>query len=203
MTNIRILANGSASMIYIVLGILGFLVVLCFDIVSLRRITLAKPFTWILGSGLLAYSVIMLCFTPDKLPLPLWSTWLGWALLSISLFLLIYSLFINLPFHKTYVTTGGGDKLITTGLYALVRHPGVHWFILVLLSLILVSKSSLLLIASPIWILLDILLVVIQDKFFLGRMFEGYDRYRQETPMLLPNRKSINAFTSSLRQDRA
>jgi len=185
---------------YIALGSLGFLVIHLFDIVSLKRIPAAKPVTWITGSGLLAYSVIMVCFTPDKLPLPIWSTWLGWALLSISFFLLIYSLFINLPFRKTYVATGVGDKLITTGLYALVRHPGVPWLILVMLSLILVSRSSLLLIASPIWILLDILLVAIQDKFFFGRMFEGYDTYRRETPMLVPNRRSISVFINSLKQ---
>ena len=190
-------------MIYIVIGSLGFLIIHLFDIVSLKRIPGAKPFTWILGSGLLAYSLIMISLAPDKLPLPIWSTWLGWALLSVSLFLLIYSLFINLPFRKTYITTGVGDKLITTGLYALVRHPWVHYFTLLLLSLVLVSRSSLLLIASPIWILLYILLVVIQDKFLFGRMFDGYDSYRQETPMLVPNRRSINAFTNCLNRARA
>ena len=190
-------------MIYIVIGSLGFLIIHLFDIVSLKRIPGAKPFAWILGSGLLAYSLIMLCLAPDKLPLPIWSTWLGWALLSVSLFLLIYSLFINLPFRKTYITTGVGDKLITTGVYALVRHPWIHCFTLLLLSLVLVSRSSLLLIASPIWILLYILLVVIQDKFLFGRMFDGYDSYRQETPMLVPNRRSINAFINCLNRARA
>jgi len=190
-------------MIYIAIGAFGFLVIHLFDIVSLKRIPGAKPGIWILGSGLLIYSLTMICFAPGKLLLPMWSTWLGWALLSISLLLLIYSLFINLPFRKTYIATGVGDKLITTGLYALVRHPWVHCFTLLLLSLVLVSRSSLLLIASPIWILLYILLVVIQDKFLFGRMFDGYDTYRQETPMLLPNRRSVNAFISSLRQDRA
>ncbi len=190
-------------MIYIVTGSLGFLITHLLDIVSLKRVPGAKPFTWILGSGLLAYSVVIVCLAPDKLPLPMWSTWLGWALLSVSLFLLIYSLFINLPFRKTYITTGVGDKLITTGLYALVRHPWIHCLTLLLLSLVLVSRSSLLLIASSIWILLDILLVVVQDKFFFGRMFDGYKHYRKKTPMLVPNRRSINAFINSLNRDRA
>ena len=190
-------------MIYIAIGILGFLIVHLFDIVSLKRIPGAKPFTWILGSGLLVYSLTMICFAPGKLLLPAWSTWLGWGLLSVSLFLLIYSLFINLPFRKTYVTTGVGSKLVTTGLYAIVRHPGVHWFILFMLSLILVSKSSLLLIASPVFILLDIVLVIVQDKFLFGRMFDGYDCYQQETPMLVPNRRSINTFINSLKRARA
>ena len=187
-------------MVYIIIGCLGFLVVHLFDIVSLKRLPGAKPFIWILGSGLLVYALAMACLQPDKLPLSLWHTWLGWALLSISLFLLLYSLFINLPFRKTYIATGVSDELIRTGLYTLIRHPGVHWFILVTLSLILVSKSSLLLIAAPIFILLDIVLVIVQDKFLFDRMFADYDSYRQETPMLVPNRQSINAFINSLKQ---
>ncbi len=190
-------------MTYIALGILGFLIIHLFDFVSLKRIPLAKPLTWGVGSGLLGYGMVMVSLTGDRLPLPTWSIWLGWLLLIISLLLLIYSLFIKLPFHKTYVTTGIGDKLITTALYALVRHPGVYGFILLMLSLILVSRSSLMLIAAPIWIVLDILLVVIQDRFFFGKMFPGYSRYRQETPMLLPNRKSVVAFISCLRQAKA
>lgn len=190
-------------MTYIILGILGFLIIHFFDIVSLKRVSGAKPCTWILGSGLLVYSLIMLCLSSDKLLLSSWTTWLGWALLSISLILLLYSLFINLPFRKTYIASGVGAKLITTGLYALVRHPAVHWFILLMLSLVLVSQSKLLLIASPTWILLDILLVVIQDKFLLGRMFEGYDSYRQETPMLLPNKRSISTCIRTINQTRA
>ena len=191
-------------MIYIVLGILGFIIVHFFDIVSLKRIPSgAKPCVWTVGSGLLVYSVIMLCFQSNTLPLPIWSMWLGWGLLTLSLFLLIYSLFVNLPFHKTYVATGVGDKLITTGLYVLVRHPWIHCFTLTLLSLVLVSRSSLLLIAVPIWILLNIPLVIIQDKFFFGKMFQGYDSYRQKTPMLVPNRRSINAFINSVKQSRA
>lgn len=189
-------------MIYIVIGCLGFLVIYLFDVVSLKKLPGTKPFVWVLGSGLTVYALAMVCLRSDKLPLPLWLTWLGWALLAISILLLIYSLFITLPFRKTYVTNGVGDKLVTTGMYALVRHPGVHWFILFMLSLILVSRSSLLLVAAPIFILLDIALVIVQDKFFFGRMFDGYGNYRRETPMLVPNRRSINAFIHSLRQAR-
>jgi len=186
--------------VYIAIGCLGLLIIHLFDIVSLKRLPGAKPLTWALGSSLLVYTLVMICIQADKLPLPIWSSWLGWALLSISCLLLTYSLFINLPFRKTYITTGVGDKLVKNGLYALVRHPWVHWFIIALLSLILVSRSSLLLIAAPIFILLNIVLVIVQDRFLFGRMFHGYDSYRRETPMLVPNRQSLNAFIGSLKQ---
>jgi protein-S-isoprenylcysteine O-methyltransferase Ste14 len=187
-------------MIYIALGGLGFLVIHLLDIISIKRIPGMKPLTMLVGNGLVVFSIIMLCLSPDKLALPVWSSWLGWGLLPISLFMLIYSLFINLPFGKTYVATGVGDKLITSGLYALVRHPWVYGLILLLVALILVSRSSLMLIAAPIWVLLDIALVAIQDRFFFGKMFAGYDTYRRETPMLVPNRRSISAFINSLKQ---
>ena len=163
----------------------------------------AKPYIWILGSGLLVYSLTMLSLKSGALPLPLWSTWLGWGVFSISLFLLIYSLFVNLPFRETYVAASADNKLVRSGLYTLVRHPWVHWFTLILLSLVLVTKSSLLLIAAPVFNLQNILLVVIQDRFLFGKMFHGYKSYRQETPMFLPSRKSLNAFISCLRQSGA
>jgi protein-S-isoprenylcysteine O-methyltransferase Ste14 len=189
-------------MIYIAIGSLGFLVIHLFDIFCLKRIPVAKPATWLVGGGLLIYSLIMISLAPNKLPLPAWSTGIGWGLLLIATSLLAYSLFINLPFRKTYVATGVGDKLVVTGLYSLVRHPGVHWFIITMLALVLVTRSQLMLIAAPVFILLDIILVVIQDKFFFRRIFRDYDRYRRETPMLLPNRKSIDTFKKGLRPAR-
>jgi protein-S-isoprenylcysteine O-methyltransferase Ste14 len=190
-------------MIYIVLGGLGFLIIHLLEIVSIKRIPGLKPLTMLVGNGLLVFAITMLCLSPDKLMLPVWSTWLGWCLLPISLFMLIYSLFINLPLGKTYFATGVGDKLITSGLYALVRHPWVHWLILLLVALILVSRSSLMLVAAPIWVWLDITLVAIQDRFFLGKMFADYDNYRRQTPMLIPNRRSLSAFINSLKQSGA
>ena len=190
-------------MIYVAIGSVGFLVIQLFDVVSLKRIPWVKPVVWIVGSELIAYAVMMASIQPDKLTLPDWSTWLGWVLLPGAAFMLIFSLFVNLPFLKTYVSTGVGDKLIKTGLYALVRHPVIHGFVFLMLSLILVSQSRLLLIAAPIWILLDILVIVIEDKFLFGRMFDGYARYQQETPMLVPNKRSINAFINSLRHGKA
>jgi len=187
-------------MIYIAIGGLGFLVINLLGIVSIKRIPGLKPITMLVGNGLLVFVIIMLCLSPDKLMLPIWSTWLGWCLLPISISMLIFSLFINLPLSKTYFTIGVGDKLVTSGLYALVRHPWLHWLILLLVALILASRSSLMLIAASIWICLDIALVAIQDRFFLGKMFADYNDYRRRTPMLIPNRRSLSAFIDSLKQ---
>lgn len=186
-------------MIYIAVGCLGFVAIHLLDVVSLKRAAILKTFTWIPGLVLLVYSLVMVSLQPDKLPLSAWHTVVGWLLALISGYLLIYSLFLNLPFRETYVDTGVGKQLVTSGLYALVRHPGVHWFILFMLSLILISKARLFLVAAPIFIFLDIILVVVQDKYFFVKMFAGYDSYQKETPMLVPNRHSIIVFYNSLK----
>ena len=186
-------------MLYIVLGAVGFLTIHLFDLVALKRLPLAKPVTWGLGNALLIYATIGVCLSGDTLALPVWSTWLGWGILTVSLMLLIHALFINLPFSKTYISTGIGDKLVTTGFYALVRHPWLHFYVLVLLSLLLISHSSLLLVAALIWLALDVPLVIIQDKYVFNRMFSGYEQYRQRTPMLWPNRNSLRAFINQFK----
>jgi protein-S-isoprenylcysteine O-methyltransferase Ste14 len=184
----------------IVLGAFGFLIIHLSDYISLKRIPLLKPIVWLLGICVLVYAVVQLCLSLDKFSMQMWLIVLGWGSFIIFLFALLYSLFVNLPFHKTYIARGFGDKLIKTGLYALVRHPGVPSFVMLILSLLLVSGSKQLFIAGPIYILLDIALVMIQDKFFFPRMFTEYHVYQQETPMLVPNRRSVNAFFKSLRQ---
>jgi hypothetical protein len=45
--------------------------------------------------------------------------------------------------------------------------------------------------------------VAIQDKYFFGKMFAGYDSYRRQTPMLIPNRRSLSAFINSLKRSGA
>jgi protein-S-isoprenylcysteine O-methyltransferase Ste14 len=187
-------------MINIVIGIAGALIIHIVDIVSLKKIPLLKPVIWIIGISMGVYSIVKLCISSDKLSLPAWTTVCGWVLLVVSVSIFLSALFINLPFRKTYIETGVGDKLIKTGLYSLARHPGAMWFILFMASLVLISQSKLMLIAAPIFMVMNTLLVIIQDKVFFTKMFEGYDQYQKETPMLLPNRRSITVFFKSLRR---
>jgi len=187
---------------YLVIGFLGFIVIHLSDLLFVRRIRFAKPSVWIAGAVLIGYAAAMAFLWPEKLPLPSWTTWLGWALLLTSLPVLLYSLFISLPFVETYVSADAKEQLITTGFYALARHPWVHWHVLVALSLFLASKSELMLYGALSFIGLDILAITIQDKFFFLRMFPGYEEYRRQTPMLIPNRKSFKAFFTSLRSSK-
>ncbi len=184
-------------MIYIILGVCTFLVAYWFDFVSFKKIPLAKLILGGTAGFLGIYSLAMVCLRTERLNLPGYLSFLGWFLLFVSAFLLLFSLFWEIPLGKTYLVKGVGDELIKTGTYALVRHPGVIWYTLFLIALLLISSSQLLLIALPIWIFMDILYVFIQEKFYFSRMFPGYEEYKKETPMLIPTRRSFVRFLAS------
>jgi protein-S-isoprenylcysteine O-methyltransferase Ste14 len=190
-------------MIYVAIGMAGFLAAYLFDVVSIKRIPRLKGLVWLVAVVLVVCSTWMVCFDPVKFTLPAWASILGWVLLPTFILCFIYSLFINLPFRKTYVKTGVGSQLIRTGTYALVRHPGVLWYGVILIALILISKSQLILIAAPIWFVMDVIHVTIQDKFLFGKMFPEYKDYRKETPMLIPNTRSIAAFFKTFNSPKA
>jgi protein-S-isoprenylcysteine O-methyltransferase Ste14 len=176
---------------YIVLGIGGFLVAYLFDLVSLRKIPYGKQAIELMAICLALYAHIMVCIRGERLSLALGLSYLGWPLFGLACLAMIYSLFLEIPFKRTYVAEGTGNKLVTTGTYALARHPGVLWYALLLISLILISQRQLILLAAPIWLLMDVLYVWLQDRSFFPRMFPDYPRYQRETPMLIPNRTSI------------
>jgi len=91
------------NMIYILIGIAGFLVFHLMDIAAIKKIALMKPVVWAAGCSLLLYATVMACISPEKMSLPLPAVIAGWVGLPLALILLVYSLFINLPFRKTYV----------------------------------------------------------------------------------------------------
>jgi len=144
---------------YIALGVVAFIIAGFFDLAALQRIRYLKQIIGLAFVILFGYALVMVARHPDKLLLPAWLSSAGWPFLVISGLLLIYSLFLEIPFRQTYAAAGVGDKLVKTGTYALVRHPGVLWL------------------AAPLWIFLDVLYVWIQERFFLGRMFAGYGQY--------------------------
>jgi protein-S-isoprenylcysteine O-methyltransferase Ste14 len=126
---------------------------------------------------------------------------LGWLLLPISIVLLSYSLTIGISLGKNYSRSGVSNHLVKTGNYALIRHPDLIWYVTFLIALILVSSSATLLIVAPIWAAWKLICVIIQDKVLFVRMIPGYRQYKQETPMIIPNRKSLIAFWRTIKID--
>lgn len=190
-------------MVYAALGILGFSLIHLFDFVSLKRIPFLKPILWSSGSALLVYAILMVSLLPDKFLFPLQVIILGWILFGISTFLFLYSLFINLPIVNTYIKRGVASHLVTRGLYSLVRHPGVYGFTMMMIAVLMVSGVKLLIVIAPVWIFVDVVLVIFQDKYVFIKMFPNYNEYKKQTPMLIPNKRSITNFIKSFEKERA
>jgi protein-S-isoprenylcysteine O-methyltransferase Ste14 len=186
-------------MVYIVIGVLGFAAAFAFDWASLKRIPVIKQLAGFVAFSLLIYATIMVCHSPTKLGPPIFARIIGGCLLAIFLCLLIYSLFIELPFRRTYTKQGVGEELIYTGTYALVRHPGVIWLAFVFLALTLLYPSPTLFLAIVIWLFIDVIYVTVQDKYFFPKMFSHYQDYKKQTPFLIPTKQSFFACLKTLR----
>lgn len=184
---------------YVGLGAVGFLALYLFDLLALRSIPYAKQIVGAVAMGVIGYAHLMVSLRGARLPLPTGLAYVGWPLFVLASLALFYSLFFEIPFKTTYIKGGVGEQLVTTGTYALTRHPGVLWYSLILVAQILISRSRWALYAAPIWLLMDVVWVWIQEQFFFSRMFPAYERYKEETPMLIPNRRSIAQCIASFR----
>lgn len=189
-------------MLYILIGAAGFLFMLLFDWLSLKNIPVLKGISGLLAAGLIGYATVMVCIGPDKINLPFFLMPPGVCLAVVSFLLLVYSLFLEIPFHSTYAKRGGGSTLITTGTYALTRHPGVIWLGLFYSGLSIVFPSPVMFAAAVVWLILDVVLVSIEDAILFPRMFTGYDDYKKRTPFLFPTRRSIVECLRTLRPNR-
>ncbi len=112
--------------------------------------------------------------------------------------LLVYSLFLELPFVKTYGKKQHSNELVDTGTYALCRHPGVLWFGLMFFFFFFTTGAKQLIPAGIIWTSIDVFHVYLQEKLFFPKMFPRYKDYMRDVPMLIPTGKSIKKCIDSL-----
>ena len=186
-------------MTYVLVGAAGFLIGCATELPRIRAARGLRPILAGVAIALIGWSLVMATVSGERLWMPAWLTVAGAALLPLAFGLLLYSMFLELPFRRTYLQSDPGPHLITTGTYALVRHPTLLWFAIGMVSLLLLTHSQLLLIALPMWLMLDTLWVVLQDKLSLPRTFPAYGDYQMTTPMIVPNRKSLRACLSTIR----
>lgn len=186
-------------MLIVLLGALGFLFGMLFDWVLLLKRQRLKSALWVTCNLLLIGAHIAAVLQPDRIPMPMPVRLFGWILIVPAFPLLLYSLFFEIPLQNTYMPNGAGPELLVKeGTYALTRHPGVLWYAFLVVGLILISGSTTMLIAAPVWLLMNILWVWFEDFFVFDRLFLDYPSYRRTTPMLIPTVKSAKACWRSL-----
>lgn len=183
-------------MIYLGLGIIGFILLLLFDICSLCEKSIIKYFFGISGFGLIIISSIFLLNITSSVSFSYFSRIISLAIASFSLCLLVYSVFIEVG--KNTYQYRNKNELLTTGTYALSRHPGVLWFLFVYLFGAIYFQNSFLLYAGLIWTVINIIYVSIQERFIFTKLFQNYENYIQTTPMIIPSLQSIERCVTTL-----
>lgn len=179
-------------MLGIALGAASFFVVFWVDAVSLHNLRHIKPILWISATALFAAGLVLSARDPSPIVFPAGLSAAGWALGGVFCLLLVYSLFIEIPFVSAYVREGAPPAVVCRGTYALCRHPGVLWLAGFLASLFMATGSHALLIAFPLWVGLDGLWVALQEKLYFVRLFgAAYVSYQRTVPMLVPTPRSI------------
>jgi len=183
-------------MIYILIGALGFGFLLLFDLFSMNAKSYLKYVFCLAGSMMIVISSVFIILNFSETTFSLWTRVIGGIFSFLFLVLLIYSVFIEVG-KKTYGFKTE-FKLVTTGTYALSRHPGVLWFFLLYLCGFLLFQNTLVLYAGLVWTGVNILYVFIQERFIFHKIFDGYEYYQKSTPMIIPSYQSIEKCITTL-----
>ncbi|MDD4335469.1 MAG: hypothetical protein PHY77_07670 [Desulfotomaculaceae bacterium] len=179
-------------MIFIFTGFLAFVFFCIFDFnqAKLRKEVINLSFA--VGIALLAASTAgILLGDYEGFALSITLKILFGLLSIVSLLMLLYTLFVALPFSATYRKAKPVNTVVDRGMYALCRHPGVLWFFFFYLFLWLASGKAMMMWAGIIWTVMDIIYVYIEDRWFFPAVINGYDQYKRKVPFLIPHPASI------------
>lgn len=117
--------------------------------------------------------------------------------LIFSMGLLLLCLFPSVT-HSVPERPGRGLKpLISSGMYALCRHPGVLAMALCCIFLYLLCPTGAMGALCILDILLDLIYVKWQDVYIFPFTISDYEGYKKTTPFLIPNSGSISRFFNS------
>lgn len=187
-------------MIYIILGVVAYILFALYDINSV--IFRNKLLSWSFFAGtilLAAATAAVIAACGQRIVWDPFRTGICGAIAAVFLILLIYTLFFALPFKATYLKAEAPPKVIRSGVYALCRHPGVLWLIGFYLFMGLALSVPLIYMAAAIFSGMDILYVVLQDRWTFMKSFSDYGDYKKDTPFLIPNLKSMKRCIQTLR----
>lgn len=189
---ILVVNGGGYKVAGYLLGILGFICLLMFDLLSMNHKKIGKYLFMVLGVTSMIFGSILIAQSNTRFMLPTSLRVFFGAMTILFLLLLFYSVVIEVgkntyQYHQV-------PKLITNGTYALSRHPGVLWLFGFYLSLGLALTNQGLLLAAVIFTFVNTIYVYVQEKFIFVHIFDHYQKYQTHTPFIIPNYQSLKAF---------
>jgi len=184
-------------LIYMILGCLAFVFLVIFDLNKIILFNKIFNLFFPIGIVVLGISTVAILFGDfESFYVSIYLRWFFGLMSLISLLLMLYCLFLALPFAKTYQELEKENTVIDTGVYALCRHPGVIWVFLFYVFLGLASAKVMMLGAALVWNAMNVLYVFVQDRFIFPQMLTGYQSYQERVPFIIPNADSIRNYLS-------
>jgi len=185
---------------YILIGLLGFAFIAGADWATYKKTPFLKPVLWFLIIPVFSYAIVMAWIDTTRFDLPHIVSTVAWAPLLFFFGLFIYSLYVEIPFKRTYIDSPQPTKVVTDGTYSLCRHPAALWFGVWVASAVLASRSVTLAVAAPVWIAAYTGCMFWEEKLCcLENIGDEYKRYQEVTPMLIPTLTSIGRFWKEVR----
>ena len=87
----------------------------------------------------------------------------------------------------------GGARARTSGPYGITRHPIYTGLLGMLLGSMLVAGGGRLIVAFPVYLMLVEIKIRVEERLMLAEFPDGYPRYRQQVPQLVPGLHLIGA----------
>ena len=110
---------------------------------------------------------------------------------------LVKALFFSLP-KDTYAQPGAPRTVCRNGLYALSRHPGVLFYVLMYLFVLAAFPQAWVAACVAVLIAGDLAYMLLQDRWSFPRIFTDYEDYRRSTPLIVPTPRSLAAWRACL-----
>lgn len=117
-----------------------------------------------------------------------WLQWLSASCLMLAgIYLRVISIKTLNKYFLSHIGLASNHRLITTGIYARMRHPSEAGLLLICIAVpILLGSLNGLLLAMLLIVPLSLYRINREDKLMRGRFTHSFDDYRQTTPALLP-----------------
>jgi len=102
--------------------------------------------------------------------------------------LLVWTVFIEIPIGAKKHTVEPG-RAYHYGSYGMCRHPGFWWFLIFTLGMALWKSDFYAIFLFFFANVLNLLLILLQDKYTFIIQFRDYQEYSKKVPFLLPRSK--------------
>lgn len=121
-------------------------------------------------------------------PLPRdgWLAWLGIALFALGTILLSWAMWTLHGQFTVRLSVAAGDRLVTSGPYRIVRHPGYLGWILALPGMALALGSLAILAMTALFVAWIVVRIRDEEAMLLAEFGDSYRAYQQRTKRLIP-----------------